>query len=240
MNRKNEYFANKFTKLLEQWKKDNKKSQADFAELTHIHPNNISRYKKGDVFPSDSVLTTIAKTLNVSTDCFYPSGDERFFYDDNLRYNQTIDSLKKGATIAESYGISCDFYRWLAYSTNGFENFPFELSREWMTIPDFPVTPQEILFGQSEIKPYKEQFINESKIQDFWLKNGYYDFTPYGEESKKVRFVLLDFNSKITWPKFAFTHKDLLHIKELQDKASEYINLLNIKSLVDSGKICTD
>ncbi|MFR7905877.1 MAG: helix-turn-helix domain-containing protein [Coprococcus eutactus] len=237
MNRKNEYFANKFTKLLEQWKKDNKKSQADFAELTHIHPNNISRYKKGDVFPSDSVLTTIAKTLNVSTDCFYPSGDERFFYDDDLKFKQTMDAYNKKVSIIKSYGISNDFYCWLADSTNGFEKFPFELDRKWMEIPDFPVTPQEVLFGEPEIKPWKEQIIDEAKIQDFWLKNGYYDFTPYGRESQKVRFVLLDFRGNVNWPNLAFTHKDLLYMKKLEDKTAEYMKLLNIKELVDRKKL---
>ena len=46
MNRKNEYFANKFTKLLEQWKKDNKKVRLTLQNLLIFTQTILAGIKK--------------------------------------------------------------------------------------------------------------------------------------------------------------------------------------------------
>ena len=72
MKSKNQYFSEVFSDLLKEWCKANRNTQAGFAEAVGVHPNMISRYKKGEAYPTDDVLDWIAQALNVDKSIFFP------------------------------------------------------------------------------------------------------------------------------------------------------------------------
>ena len=72
MKSKNQYFSEVFSDLLKEWCKANGSTQAKFADAVGIHPNMISRYKKGEAYPTDDVIEWIAQALNVDKSVFFP------------------------------------------------------------------------------------------------------------------------------------------------------------------------
>lgn len=137
--------------------------------------------------------------------------------------------------ILSAYNIDTHFVNWLLCKKDFLEWFNFEYKREWTTDNFIKYA----FHGGNKEDLISERIKYDAMFSD-WIKKGYYDIYPYPDSDQKIRFVLL-LDSPIGDVGFlAFTHNDLLHIKKLQDKALEYINLLNIKSLMDSGKICTD
>ena len=86
MRAKNTYFASVFSKELDRWKKENHSSQENFAGEIGVDPNMISRYKKGDAYPSELTLDAICSVLNVEKTIFFPSTfEDRLAYDDDFR-----------------------------------------------------------------------------------------------------------------------------------------------------------
>lgn len=73
MKSKNQYFSEVFSELLEEWCKTNGSTQASFAEAVGVHPNMISRYKRGEAYPTDDVIDWIAQALNVDKSAFFPN-----------------------------------------------------------------------------------------------------------------------------------------------------------------------
>lgn len=72
MKSKNQYFSEVFSDLLKEWCKANGSTQADFADVVGVHPNMISRYKKGEAYPTDDVIDWIAQALKVDKSVFFP------------------------------------------------------------------------------------------------------------------------------------------------------------------------
>lgn len=72
MKSKNQYFSEVFSDLLKEWCKANGSTQAEFADVVGVHPNMISRYKKGEAYPTDDVIEWIAQALNVDKSVFFP------------------------------------------------------------------------------------------------------------------------------------------------------------------------
>ena len=86
MNERNLFFASVFSKELDRWKKEKNQTQEDFASLTGIHKNSISRYKKGDAYPTEPALGEICRVLDVDSSIFYPhTFEEKFLYDKDFR-----------------------------------------------------------------------------------------------------------------------------------------------------------
>ena len=86
MKKRNEYFASVFSRELGRWKKENHKTQEDFAEAINVEPNMISRYKKGDSRPTEDRLTAICKELCVDSSIFFPQTvADRYRYDPSFR-----------------------------------------------------------------------------------------------------------------------------------------------------------
>lgn len=69
---KNQYFSEVFSDLLKGWCKANGSTQAEFADVVGVHPNMISRYKKGEAYPTDDVIDWIAQALKVDKSVFFP------------------------------------------------------------------------------------------------------------------------------------------------------------------------
>lgn len=72
MKAKNQYFANAFSDLLRKWCKTHGSKQEDFAKVVGVHANMITRYKKGEAYPTDEVIERIAQILNVDKSVFFP------------------------------------------------------------------------------------------------------------------------------------------------------------------------
>lgn len=79
MNERNSYFASVFSRELDRWKKENGSTQAVFSEITGIHPNSLSRYRKGEAYPTDPVMNEICAKLGVDKSIFYPQTFEDWF-----------------------------------------------------------------------------------------------------------------------------------------------------------------
>jgi len=69
---KNQYFSEVFSDLLKEWCKANGSTQAEFADVVGVHQNMISRYKKGEAYPTDDVIDWIAQALKVDKSVFFP------------------------------------------------------------------------------------------------------------------------------------------------------------------------
>lgn len=231
-NYKKKYFAKVFTELLNQWKRENNKSQSDFANIIGAHPNSISRYKKAEDFPNESTLIAIAKELGVNVDIFYPSTDvEKFLYDTDFFDKTSKAWASRFLNIFEKYKINYDFYQFLIYSTNRFKFFSFECGpwyeQRWLE----PSTGEYVELDNPALQAYVFTSIS---------KQGYCDITiSTNENTKKVRILVADpvsLNGYI----LGLTENDLYTIKDMQVKTSEYLELLTVKNLIDSHMLKTN
>ena len=128
MNGRNQYFASVFSTELDRWKQTTGKTQADFAEITGIHPNSISRYKKGDAFPTPPVIYTICKTLNVEESIFYPQTTaERLLFDEEFRTEFLSKSIDEDLEIVKAAGIDLGFWSFFLSINLIRDVFPFEI-----------------------------------------------------------------------------------------------------------------
>lgn len=224
---KKEYFSKVFTELLNQWKRENNKSQSDFANIIGAHPNSISRYKKAEDFPNESTLVAIAKELGVNVDIFYPSTDvEKFLYDTDF-FDKTSKALaSRFLNIFEKYKINYDFYQFLKYSSNSFKLFTFECGswyeQRWLE----PSTEEYVKLDNPALQAYVFTTIS---------KQGYCDITI--SNTNKVRILAADLISLNGYMyMLGLTENDLYTIRNMQVKTSEYLELLTVKTLIDSHK----
>lgn len=128
MNGRNQYFASVFSTELDRWKQTTGKTQAEFSIITGIHPNSISRYKKGDAFPTPPVIDVICRTLNVEESIFYPSTDlDKLLYDENFRNNFSAKLVETELKIVEAAGIKLGFWAFFLSINLIRDVFPFEI-----------------------------------------------------------------------------------------------------------------
>ncbi len=113
MNDRNSYFAVVFSRELDRWKKENSKSQEDFAvDIGLKGKNMITRYKKGEAYPEPETLDRICNVLGVEKSIFYPSilDNECLFskgvfeaayrQTDGMNFGLAIEAMKKGYRVA--------------------------------------------------------------------------------------------------------------------------------------------
>lgn len=117
MNDRNSYFATVFSRELDRWKKEKKRSQEDFAIAIGLSGKNmITRYKNGTAYPEPETLESICAVLGVDQSIFYPdpnSFEDMFFHDTDFRHKITqsvLDTEKKAIELAE---ISPYFWHFL-------------------------------------------------------------------------------------------------------------------------------
>lgn len=227
-NYKKEYFAKVFTELLNQWKIENKKNQADFASIIGAHPNSISRYKNAEDFPNESTLGAIAKEFGVNREEFYPQTDEeKYLYDLDFFHQTNFIWMNKFENTLSKYGIDIGFHIFLTKATNNFRLFHFENGPYYEQLWLEPITEEYVKLNNELLKSYA---ITTS------INSGYCDAQiNISGKTKKVRFLVID---KVDHDNYVigFTRNDLIHIKKLQDKTTEYLKLLNINSLIESGE----
>ena len=126
MNDRNKYFAAVFTRELNRWKAENKLYQADFSRNTGIHTNSLSRYRKGEAFPTPPALEAICKELGVDESIFYPQTlNDKLKYDEGFRYQAAEWLVDEELKAIQSLGISLQFYGMLRNIPNFKEIFPF-------------------------------------------------------------------------------------------------------------------
>ncbi len=143
------------------------------------------------------------------------------------------DTVKnKRIQILSAYNINIHFMNWILCQKDFIDKFNFEYNKEWTT-DNFA----KIAFGGGSNKELTTERLKYDHLYSSWIENGYYDIYPFSDSTQKIRFILLLDTSLSDIGFLAFTHNDLLRIKEIQDKTTEHIKLLNIKSLMDSGKI---
>lgn len=116
-----EYFGRRFNEALAKWKKESGKTQDDFSKEAFVSPNMITRYKKGEAFPSDAVLEDICKVLGVDEDCFIPTGSDEYKYSSAY----ITDLIKQKKSLAEDIGLNIGFMDLVINSTNFIEEYPF-------------------------------------------------------------------------------------------------------------------
>ena len=223
---KKEYFSKVFTELLNQWKREHNKSQADFADIIGAHPNSISRYKKARDFPNESTLGAIAKEFGVSIDVFYPNTDiEKFIYDSRF-----FDKIAKAWSTRyidafEKYGIKYTFFEFLEYSTFHFGVFDFECG---------PLTEQLWLNPNTNdyVKPDNASL--QAYVMTTFSQYGYCDMSiSANANTKQVQLVAVD-PATLNGYMLGFTHNDLINIKDMQEKTTEYLQLLNVKKRIEN------
>ena len=68
---RNKYFSIVFKKELDRWKKENKKTQENFAEEVGLESkNSITDYRTGKSFPKPKTLQAISEVLGVDANVF--------------------------------------------------------------------------------------------------------------------------------------------------------------------------
>ena len=90
MSDRNAFFAEVFTRELTRWKKEQHKSQEEFAGEIHVEPNMITRYKQGKAHPTETTLEEICRVLQVEKSAFYPQS-----LADRLKYDKTTQKEVK-------------------------------------------------------------------------------------------------------------------------------------------------
>lgn len=139
MNDRNSYFASIFSRELERWKKETKKSQEDFAVAIGLSGKNmITRYKKGVAYPEPETLESICSVLGVDQSIFYPdpkSFEDMFFYDTDFRQKTTQIVLDTEKKALEAAGISPYFWHFLWRIPGIKALFPF--SGEYQIFPHY-------------------------------------------------------------------------------------------------------
>lgn len=138
---KNKYFAEVFTKLLSDWLKEcdideygepQKRTQLSFINAykeanngASLHPNMISRYKKGESFPNDP--EALARVFNVDSSVFFPSSfQDRMVYDEDFRKKVYLEIGEEELRILKEYGIDMYFYEAITHTDHFADLFPFE------------------------------------------------------------------------------------------------------------------
>ncbi len=128
MSERNTFFSMVFSKELDRWKKATRHTQSDFSEMTGIHPNSISRYKKGTAFPTGPALAEICKILQVEENVFYPSTiADRLLYDEEYRYETVKKSIDEDMEIVKVAGINLGFWQFFLSIDLIRDIFPFEI-----------------------------------------------------------------------------------------------------------------
>ena len=69
---RNGYFAQIITRKIKVWCEENDATQQDFCRKVGLHPNMITRYKKGKAYPTDEVLEAMCYVLGCDANEFIP------------------------------------------------------------------------------------------------------------------------------------------------------------------------
>ena len=144
MKGQNLYFSAVFSKLLDEWLAEyttneygekKKRTQADFArQCGNIHPNMITRYKKGEAFPSESILQCIADFFNVEIDTFFPTTEaEKLAFDLDYREKAFSEILDLEYQMIQEMGIDLGFWKFFTSIEGIYDLFPFENHDQWTT-----------------------------------------------------------------------------------------------------------
>lgn len=129
MSERNQFFAIAFSNELERWKKATGHTQAEFSEMTGIHPNSISRYKGGKAFPTEPALNAICRVLKVDESVFYPATiADRILYDEKYRTDVVKKSIEHDLEIVKAAGIRHGFWEFFLSNDLIRDIFPFEIS----------------------------------------------------------------------------------------------------------------
>ena len=180
MNERNAFFACVFSRELDKWKSETNQTQERFAEITNIHKNSVSKYKKGEAFPTPPTMTAICEVLGVEESIFYPhTTDELVKYSKDFRDAILAEEMRESSNNLKAVGISQNFLDHVLSLSNIDTIFPFDNNK----------VPGELTFA----------------------------------------WITADNQHKLT----NFTCKDLSIIKEIQDKADEFILALLLKAKYD-------
>lgn len=142
MKGRNLYFSIVFSKLLDEWLKGDisdtngmtrKRTQVDFANRVGLHPNMITRYKKGEAYPQDEErMQWIADAFGVDLNIFTPSTPaEKIAFDEEYRLSAMKDTLDTEIEIVKSHGIHIGFWSFFTSIKNIYDLFPFEQIDDW-------------------------------------------------------------------------------------------------------------
>lgn len=142
MKGQNLYFSAVFSKLLDEWLSEytvdeygdkRRRTQADFAKLVGIHPNMITRYKKGEAYPQDQDrLEWIAQALNVDVNTFIPTTPtEKLAFDLEYRKEVYSEILDLEFQMIQEIGIDLGFWKFFISIEGVYDLFPFEFPDKW-------------------------------------------------------------------------------------------------------------
>lgn len=165
MSERNLFFATVFSRELDRWKNETGNNQEAFGELTGIHPNSISRYKKGAAFPTAPVLDIICKTLGVNESIFFPSTPvEKLLYDEEFRTDYFTKLVEEDLEIVKSAGIHPGFWSFFSSINLIRDIFPFE-------IPPSDEYKGSIVFGNTNSAGKKTGFTENDLLYVKHLQN---------------------------------------------------------------------
>lgn len=143
MKGQNLYFSTVFSKKLDEWlskeeydEYGNKKrrTQADFAKHVGLHPNMITRYKKGEAYPQDQErLEWIAQALDSDVSDFIPATPtEKLAFDDEYRESFLSNMIDLELQMIQSMGIDLGFWKFFISIEGIYDFFPFEYPDRWI------------------------------------------------------------------------------------------------------------
>lgn len=179
--KKNAGFADNFTLHLEQWQKENHKTQDDFAELVGVrNRESVSKWKSGVQYPSAKVMKKIEKVLGVTEEELHGNAhqfhDFRYLYSSQFTREMHADFDK----YIDGIGLSHNFMKFIK------ENLPDE---------DFPIySPITSDYTNPEYhrKPIAKAFKSESTneyqrtVKNKTVNLGYADYMFLSEVQKSV------------------------------------------------------
>ena len=92
----------------------------------------ITRYKKGEAFPSESVLQCIADFFNVEVNTFFPTTEtERLAFDLDYRKDFLSELIDIELQMIQEIGIGLGFWKFFISIEGIYDLFPFELPDQW-------------------------------------------------------------------------------------------------------------
>ena len=116
------FFGAVFTELLSRWKREEKKTEKDFAKRVNVHPNMVTNWKKGLSYPQAANMVSICSELKVNDSVFNPITSHERDYVTNIGRKEQSRLLQM---YADKNGLDEDFYAWLVKQKNFLRFFPF-------------------------------------------------------------------------------------------------------------------
>jgi len=208
--RKNKYpyFSKVFTDLLEEWKKENDKTQEKFMELIGVQTvNSITHYKKGYSYPKKNTLQKICEVLDVDESVFTPKSPTERYENDPL-YITAVG--KDRSRFAKEIGFDMRLLSVLRKLINFEEEFPIYSNIVQTNNKEFIRNPNFL----------DSQIIQEEELKDLQIQHNDKTITLHNVDLMFLKEVQ---DQVVKYVKFLFYERSKEMLAEIQSINKDYI-----------------